>query len=515
MQLSDVVDTALVVAATSSRTAKVEALAACLRRASLDGPEVIEVVAAHLSGVLPQRRIGVSWRGLQGLPEPAAESSLTVEEVDAAASTIAGITGSGSAATRSAAVRDLFGRATADEQSWLRGLITGETRQGAGDGVMLQAIAKAAEVPDGAVRRAVMLAGFTGPVARAALTGGADALEALTLEVGRPLRPMLAGSAPDVAAALATLGGEVVVETKLDGIRLQAHVDNRTAPGTVRLFTRTLDEVTDRMPEITEALAALDVETLVLDGEVIALGEGGRPQPFQVTGARTASSADVARLREEVPLTPYFFDVLHLDGDDLLDEPASTRWDRRAQTVPAAWLVPRERTDDPERAQQFFDDLVAAGHEGVVVKDPALPYAAGRRGPGWVKVKPRHTLDLVVLAVEWGSGRRKGWLSNIHLGARDADTGELVMLGKTFKGMTDEMLAWQTQRFDELATERGDWVVRVRPEQVVEIAFDGVQRSTRYPGGMALRFARVLRYRDDKPVAEIDTVQTVRSLAGW
>jgi DNA ligase-1 len=515
MQLSDVVDTARAVAATSSRTAKVEALAACLRRAALDGPEVIEVVAAHLSGVLPQRRIGVSWRGLQGLPEPATESTLTVEEVDTAASAIAGITGSGSATARSAAVRDLFGRATADEQAWLRGLITGETRQGAGDGVMLQAIARAAEVPDAAVRRAVMLAGFAGPVARAALTGGAEALESLTLEVGRPLRPMLAGSAPDVAAALATLGGEVVVETKLDGIRLQAHVDNRTRPGSVRLFTRTLDEVTDRMPEITEALAALDVETLVLDGEVIALGEGGRPQPFQVTGARTASSADVARLREEVPLTPYFFDVLHVDGADLLDEPARVRWERLARTVPPAWLVPRELTDDPERAQQFFADLVAAGHEGVVVKDPAVPYAAGRRGPGWVKVKPRHTLDLVVLAVEWGSGRRKGWLSNIHLGARDAETGELVMLGKTFKGMTDEMLAWQTERFEELAVDRGDWVVHVRPEQVVEIAFDGVQRSTRYPGGMALRFARVLRYRDDKPVSEIDTVQTVRSLAGW
>ena len=226
----------------------------------------------------------------------------------------------------------------------------------------------------------------------------------------------------------------------------------------MRLFTRTLDEVTDRMPEITEALAGLDVETLVLDGEVIALGKDGRPQPFQVTGARTASSADVARLRDEVPLTPYFFDVLHVDGDDLLDEPARTRWARLAQTVPPAWLVPRELTGDPERAQQFFADLVAAGHEGVVVKDPALPYAAGRRGPGWVKVKPRHTLDLVVLAVEWGSGRRKGWLSNIHLGARDADTGELVMLGKTFKGMTDEMLAWQTERFQELATEPGEWV---------------------------------------------------------
>jgi len=518
MQLSDVVDTSRAVAATASRTAKVEALAACLRRAAQDGPDVVEVVTAHLSGVLPQRRIGVSWRGLQDLPAPADESSLTVEEVDAAATAIAGIGGSGSGAARAAAVRELFARATADEQAWLRGLITGETRQGAGDGVMLQAIAKAAEVPDAAVRRAVMVAGFVGPVARAALTGGAEALDALTLEVGRPLRPMLAGAAPDVASALTTLGGEVVVETKLDGIRLQAHVDNRTSPGTVRLFTRTLDEVTERMPEITEALSGLEVETAVLDGEVIALAEDGRPQPFQVTGARTASSADVARLRAEVPLTPYFFDLLHLDGKDLLDEPAATRWSHLARTVPPSWMVPRELTDDPGRAQQFFTELVAAGHEGVVVKDPELPYAAGRRGPGWVKVKPRHTLDLVVLAVEWGSGRRKGWLSNIHLGARDAETGELVMLGKTFKGMTDEMLAWQTERFRGLAVDPADesgWVVRVRPEQVVEIAFDGVQRSSRYPGGMALRFARVIRYRDDKPVTEIDTVQTVRSLAGW
>ena len=525
MQLSDVVATSHMVAATASRTAKVEALATCLARAAADGPRTIEVVTSHLSGVLPQRRLGVSWRGLQSLPEPAQTSTLTVEEVDAAATRIASVSGAGSGASRSAAVRDLFSRATSDEQAWLRGLITGETRQGAGDGVMLQAIAKAADVPDAAVRRAVMLAGFAGPVSRAALIGGTEALDALTLEVGRPLRPMLAGSAPDVAAALTTLGGEVVVETKLDGIRLQAHVDNRTSPGSVRLFTRTLEEVTDRMPEIIEALAALDVETLVLDGEVIALGEGGRPQPFQVTGARTASTADVERLREEVPLTPFFFDLLHLDGDDLLDEPAATRWSRLARTVPPAWLVPRELTDDPERAQEFFVDLVAAGHEGVVVKDPTLPYAAGRRGPGWVKVKPRHTLDLVVLGVEWGSGRRRGWLSNIHLGARDADTGELVMLGKTFKGMTDEMLAWQTERFSELAVDPGDveagrsgqqWgVVPLRPEQVVEIAFDGVQRSTRYPGGMALRFARVLRYRDDKPVSEIDTVQTVRSLAGW
>ncbi len=519
MLLTDVVETSAAVAATASRTAKVEALAACLRRAAEEGPDTVELVAAHLSGVLPQRRIGVSWRGLQSLPDPAADPGLTVREVDEAATTIAALGGSGSAATRAAAVRDLFGRATEAEQGWLRGLITGETRQGAGDGVMLQAVARAAEVPDGAVRRAVMLAGFTGPVARAALTGGEAALTAVLLEVGRPLRPMLAGSAPDVAAALATLEGESVVETKLDGIRLQAHVDRRVSPPSVRLFTRTLDEVTDRLPEVVEGLLTLPVETAVLDGEVIALREDGRPEPFQVTGARTASSADPERLRAEVPLTPWFFDLLHLDGTDLVDEPALTRWARLAETVPPAWLVPRLTTADPVAAQQFFDDLVRDGHEGVVVKDPAAPYAAGRRGAGWTKVKPRHTLDLVVLAVERGSGRRKGWLSNIHLGARDAATGELVMLGKTFKGMTDEMLAWQTERFRELAADPGgadtDWVVPLRPEQVVEIAFDGVQRSTRYPGGMALRFARVLRYRDDKPVSEIDTVDTVRTLAGW
>ncbi len=517
LPLADVVATSLAVAATSSRTAKVEALAACLLRAAAEGPETVEVVAAHLAGVLPQRRVGVSWRGLASLPPASPDSTLSVEDVHSAAAELAGTGGSGSAVKRSSLVTALFSRATADEQRWLRGLITGETRQGAGDGVMLQAIARAADVPDAAVRRAVMLAGHAGPVARAALEGGIAALDALSLEVGRPLRPMLAGSAPDVGTAVTGLGGQVLVETKLDGIRLQAHVDQ----GDVRLFTRTLEEVTDRLPEVVEAVSGLDVRTAVLDGEVIALRADGRPEPFQVTGARTASSADPGRLRDEVPLSPFFFDLLHLDGEDLLDEPAADRWDRLARTIPGAWLPPRVLTSSIDEATAFFDDIVRAGHEGVVVKDPTLPYAAGRRGPGWVKVKPRHTLDLVVLAVEWGSGRRQGWLSNIHLGARDADTGELVMLGKTFKGMTDEMLAWQTRRFSELAVEppagpgSGEWVVKLRPEQVVEVAFDGVQKSSRYAGGLALRFARVLRYRDDQPVSEIDTVQTVRQLAGW
>jgi DNA ligase-1 len=311
-----------------------------------------------------------------------------------------------------------------------------------------------------------------------------------------------------VPAALATIRGEVAVETKLDGIRLQAHVED----GRVSLFTRTLEDVTDRMPEITEGLAALPVARVVLDGEVIALRPDGRPEPFQVTGARTASTADPERLREEVPLSPFFFDLLHLDGEDLVDAPARERWRRLAETVPADWLVAHTVTDDPDRAQEFFAERVAAGHEGVIVKDPALPYAAGRRGPGWVKVKPRHTLDLVVLAVEWGSGRRQGWLSNIHLGARDAETGELVMLGKTFKGMTDEMLRWQTERFLSLETHRERHVVYVRPVQVVEVAFDGVQRSSRYAGGVALRFARVIRYRDDKGPDEADTIETLRAL---
>ncbi|WP_067432927.1 ATP-dependent DNA ligase [Nocardioides jensenii] len=504
MQLARVIATSAAVAATRSRNEKVAALSATLREAAESGAPV-EVVTDYLAGVLPQRRIGVGWRGMAQLPEPADSPSLLVTEVDAALTAIGVLSGQGSTAQRGTAVADLFGRATVDEQAWLRGLITGEMRQGAGDGVILKAIAVAAEVDEAAVRRAVMLAGFAGPVAAAALSGGSAALDEVQLEVGRPLRPMLAGSAPDVATALVD-GDEVALDSKLDGIRIQAHLDH----GVVRLFTRTLDDVTDRLPEVVDAVTALSAETAVLDGELIAEADG-RPQPFQVTGSRTMSSADPARLRSEIPLSTYFFDLLHLDGRDLVDAPARERW-RLLSAVAPAHVVPRLLTSEVAEAEQFFADRLAAGHEGVVVKDPQAPYAAGRRGAGWVKVKPRHTLDLVVLAVEWGSGRRRGWLSNIHLGARDAETGELVMLGKTFKGMTDEMLAWQTERFLGLETHREGHVVFVRPEQVVEIAFDGVQRSSRYPGGVALRFARVLRYRDDKPVGEIDTVGQVRGL---
>jgi DNA ligase 1 len=507
MLLRDLVETSAEVAATRSRLAKSTALAAALREA---GPAEVATAAAYLSGVLPQRRVGISWRGLASLPPPAETASLTLTEVEEALGRLAVVSGSGSALARSAIVEDVFGRATDPEQAFLRGLITGEVRQGALDGVMLQAIAKAADVPEGAVRRAVMVAGYAGPVAEAAMAGGEEALAEIRLEVGRPLRPMLAASAPDVPSALEGLdtGVGIVVDGKLDGIRIQAH----RAGDEVRLFTRSLDEITSRLPEVVEAVLSLNAETLVLDGEAIALDSSGRPKPFQETASRTMSSTAVDELRSRVPVTPYFFDVLHLDGEDLIDAPASERFARLERLVPVSARVPREAVDGTEGAQAFFERLVADGHEGVVVKSLSAPYAAGRRGAGWVKVKPRHTLDLVVLAIEWGSGRRRGKLSNIHLGARDPDTGGFVMLGKTFKGMTDEMLDWQTERFLALETRREGHVVHVKPEQVVEIAFDGLQRSSRYPGGLALRFARVLRYRDDKTAEEADTIETVRTV---
>jgi DNA ligase-1 len=506
--LAELVTASAAVAATRSRTAKTAALAQALRAAS---PEEVETATSYLSGALRQRRTGLGWRSLGALPPPAAEPSLTVSEVHEAFEEVAAVSGAGSQARRAALVEDLFGRATAAEQDYLRGLVTGELRQGALDGLMLDAVAAAAGVPAATVRRASMMAGGTTQVAVAALASGAEGLAAFGLEVGRPLRPMLASSAPSVADAVAKAapdGGPVAVDCKLDGIRIQVHRDGDA----VRVFTRSLEEVTARVPEVVEAVAALPAKRLVLDGEAIALDAQGRPRPFQETGARTASRLDVATLREQVPLSTYLFDVLHVDGEDVLDLPGADRFARLEALVPEEMRVGRIVTDDPAKAEEFFAGLVAAGHEGVVVKSLVAPYDAGRRGAAWVKVKPRHTLDLVVLAVEWGSGRRRGWLSNIHLGARDGD--RWVMLGKTFKGMTDEMLAWQTERFLALETGREGHVVHVRPEQVVEVAFDGIQTSSRYPGGMALRFARVLRYRDDKTAAEADTVDTVRALRG-
>ncbi|CAI9413577.1 ATP-dependent DNA ligase [Nocardioides sp. T2.26MG-1] len=498
--LADVVATSATVAATRSRKAKVVAIADLLARA---GTAELETVTAYVAGSLRQRRTGLGWRGLTELPPPADTSTLTVLEVHEAFERIAGLAGAGSQAARSAAVADLFGRATAEEQRWLRGVVTGEVRQGALDSLVQEGVAAAAGVPLAEVRRAAMLAGSTVAVAAAAFEGS-GALGAVGLHVGRPVLPMLASSAPDLAAALVKAGGgEVAVDTKLDGIRIQVH----RSGAEVVVATRSLEDITARLPEVVEVALALPASSFVLDGEALALTEGGRPRPFQETASRTA-------MGEGVAVTPYFFDVLHLDGVDLLDAPAAERTAALSRLVPVEHRVPRVVTADVAVAEEFLAEALRSGHEGVVVKGLAAPYEAGRRGASWVKVKPVHTLDLVVLAVEWGSGRRQGWLSNIHLGARDPETGGFVMLGKTFKGMTDEMLAWQTERFQELETSRSSYVVHVRPEQVVEIAFDGVQRSTRYAGGVALRFARVVRYRDDKPVSEIDTIETVRSFLG-
>ncbi|GAA1711028.1 ATP-dependent DNA ligase [Isoptericola hypogeus] len=505
MLLAELVTTHAAVAATRSRLRKRELLAGALRAAE-PGDEV-EVVAAFLSGRPRQRRTGLGWRTLGSLPEPAAEPSLTPTDVDAALARFAAFSGSGSQAARAAAVGELFSRATAEEQDFVRRLVLGELRQGALDSLLLDATAAAADVPLAVVRRAAMFSALSGPIARAALTGGAPALESFRLVPGRPVRPMLASSAPDVATAMERFAGAAVAaDTKLDGIRVQVHRDGDD----VAVFTRSLDDITERLPEVVALARSLDVRTVVLDGEALLLDDAGRPRPFQDTAARTGSlDADVGGT---LPLTVRFFDVLHHDGTDLIDAPAAERLEVLDGVLPAGATVPRLMSSDPDEVAAFFADAVAAGQEGLVVKALDAPYEAGRRGAAWVKVKPRHTLDLVVLAVEWGSGRRQGRLSNIWLGARDPDGG-FTMLGKTFKGMTDEMLAWQTERFLALETGREGHVVHVRPEQVVEIAFDGVQRSTRYPGGMALRFARVLRYRDDKTADEADTLATVRALA--
>jgi ATP-dependent DNA ligase I len=503
--LRDLADTSEAVAGTSARLAKVGLLASALSRASA---QEAAAAVAFLSGELRQRQIGVGWATLREVPPPAPEPTLRVGEVDAAFEEVGRQAGAGSQAARRALLGALFARATGPEQRFLRQVLTGELRQGALEGVMVDAVARAAGVPGKDVRRALMLRGDLGVVAAAALSGGAAALSAFRLEVGRPVLPMLAQPADSVDTALAKIGAEAAVEWKLDGARIQVH---RSGPE-VAVYTRSLDDITARVPEVVEAALALPVTAAVLDGEAIALRPDGRPQPFQVTASRIGSRGDPAGLRAATPLSPVLFDVLHLDGADLLDEPGAARYAALASVVPAELRVPRVVTASVPDASAAFAAALDRGHEGAVVKSLVTPYEAGRRGAGWLKVKPRHTLDLVVLAVERGHGRRAGWLSNLHLGARDPAGGGFVMLGKTFKGLTDAMLRWQTERLGALAVDDSGWVVRVRPELVVEVAFDGVQTSPRYPGGVALRFARVLRYREDKTAAEADTIDTVRAI---
>jgi DNA ligase-1 len=509
MQLDAVATISRALSVLPGRSAKVARLAELLRDTE---PAELPIVVSWLSGELTQRQIGVGWAALRGLPAPAAEPSLAVSRVQACFSEIGATSGTGSQGRRRALLESLFADATESEQKFLVRLLTGDLRQGALVGLMTDAVARAAGIPLAEVRRAAMLSGNLAELAAIALTGGAAALAEIQLRVGRAVGPMLAQTAESTGDALSRLGGTAAFEWKLDGIRIQVH----RAGAAVSIFTRSLDDVTARLPEVAEAVSALRAGDLVLDGEVIALAQSGRPEPFQVTASRlgTRGRTGTASLP---PPQAFFFDVLHVDGVDVLDEPAAERAGILAALLPAAAQVPRLVTSQPALAEAFLHDALEHGHEGVVAKSLTAPYEAGRRGAGWLKVKPVHTLDLVVLAVEWGSGRRQGSLSNIHLGARDDAGGGFVMLGKTFKGMTDAMLRWQTERFLSLAAEplkdlTGQQVVPLRPEQVVEIAFDGVQTSSRYPGGLALRFARVLRYRDDKTADQADTLATVRAL---
>ncbi len=509
MLLVEVANASAEVGALSARKAKIGRIADVLTDAGRSGdPHLVTVVVSWLSGELPQRQIGVGWAALKSLPPPAAVPSLTVAGTDATFSEIGAVTGKGSQARRTALLTSLFSAATEVEQTFLRRLLGGELRQGALVGVMADAVAKAADAPAADVRRAAMLSGDLATVAAGALTTGVAALAEFRLTVGRPVGPMLAQTATSVDDALEKLGGTAIFEAKLDGARVQIH----RAGDTVAIYTRSLDDITARLPEIVEATLALPATEFIADAEAIALRPDGRPHRFQVTASRFGRSVDIDAARTAQPLSVFFFDLLSLNGVDLLDRPAMDRLAAMDSMVPAGQRVDRLITSDAAEAATFLASTLASGQEGVMAKSLTAPYEAGRRGAGWLKVKPVHTLDLVVLAIEWGSGRRSGKLSNIHLGALDPATGGFVMLGKTFKGMTDAILDWQTERFTELAVDGTEgYVVKVRPEQVVEIAFDGVQGSTRYPGGMALRFARVLRYRDDKSPAEADTIDTVRT----
>ena len=505
MLLADIVRTSALVAETSSRLTKISHLADLLRRLA---PDEIDIAIPFLSGDLRQGRIGLGPASIwSARPASAADgATLSIAEVDDTFSRIAGTSGARSAATRQDLLRGLLRRATASEQDFLMRLLVGELRQGALEGVLVEAVARAAGIPTPTIRRAAMTAGALAPVARAALVDGEAALSAFSVRILQPVQPMLAHSAANLDAAFDALGTEVTLEWKLDGARIQVHKRGDE----VKVFTRNLREVTPAVPEVVGACRAVAAREAIFDGEVIALQPNGAPHSFQTTMQRFGRRLDVDRLRVELPLTPFFFDLLYADGESLLDQPQAERV-ARLDSIAQAFVVPRLIRPTREQAARFLADTLERGHEGVMAKALDAPYAAGRRGRAWMKIKVARTLDLVVLAAEWGHGRRKGTLSNLHLGARDPQNG-FVMLGKTFKGLTDEMLAWQTERFLELETSRDDYTVYLRPEIVVEIAFDGVQESPHYPGGLALRFARVKGYRPDKSASEADTIDTVRAI---
>jgi DNA ligase 1 len=502
--LAEVVRTSAAVAATSSRLAKIRLIADCLRALT---PEEIEIALPWLSGDMRQGKLTLGYASLRSaMGNPASTAGLTVTEVDGVFQGLKTIKGKGSAAARESELKNLFAKATVEEQDLLLRLIVGELRQGALEGVMLEAVAAAAELPAAEIRRAATHAGGIPQVARAALAGGKDALQQFEIKLMQPVLPMLAQPSEDVAAALEDLG-TALLEWKLDGARIQVHKSGSE----VRVFTRNLNDVTARVPEVVTALKDVP-SSLILDGEAIALRPDGRPHPFQVTMRRFGRKLDDEALRRELPLSVFFFDCLLRDGQSLVDLGAGERRKALQATLPAMLLTPALITAEVGKAEAFYADALAHGHEGLMVKSLDAPYEAGRRGAGWLKLKSAHTLDLVVIAVEWGSGRRKGWLSNLHLGARDPATGSFVMLGKTFKGLTDETLEWQTRELLAREIRRDEWTVYVKPELVVEIAFNDVQQSSQYPAGMALRFARVKGYRADKRAEEADTIDTVRAI---
>ncbi len=508
MRLADLVATSERLAATRSRAAKTAELAACLRHLT---PSEAHIGASFLAGLLPQGRIQLGPSALrEAWPVSAAEHpTLTLREVNAALEALAASAGPGSGGERRRKLAELLGRAAAQEQHFLARLVLGELRQGALEALLLEAAAQAAAVPAAELRRAAMLAGDAVAVVAAVLAQGRDGLRHFSLKLLQPVQPMLAQTAGDVEAALVRLG-PAALEFKLDGARVQVHKSGAE----VRVYSRTGNEVTAAVPELVESARTLPERTLILDGEALALRSDGTPHPFQVSMRRFGRRLDVARLRATLPLSVLYFDCLHRDGIDLIDRTTTERRALLSEAVPAALLVPQVVTQDPQAAAQFFESALQQGHEGIMAKATDAPYAAGSRGSAWLKIKPAHTLDLVVLAAEWGNGRRSGWLSNLHLGARDVQNGGYVMLGKTFKGMTDAMLAWQTARLLQLEVAREAQTVYVHPELVVEVAFNDVQTSPQYPGGMALRFARVKRYREDKRSQEADTLEAVRVLHG-
>jgi DNA ligase 1 len=505
--LATLVSTSQRVAATPARLAKIRELAELL--AALD-PQEIEIATLYLSGELPQGRIGLGYRTLQAAAATAAAPSatLTIVEADRRLATLAATRGSGSTTRRARLLTELWALATADEQSFLTHLLAGELRQGALGGVMVDAIAAASGVSLAQVRRALMYARTVGAVARLALLEGAVGLGRFQLELFSPVSPMLAQTAADVADALRQLHGEVAFEWKLDGARIQVHKQ----ADEIRIYTRALNEVTGAVPEIVDLVRSFRARTLILDGEAIAVDAAGRPHPFQITMRRFGRKLDVEAVRAGLPIRAFFFDCLRLDEQSLADRPTLERLQALSGALPESAQIARLVTAEEPAARAFYDSALAAGHEGLMAKSLEAPYEAGNRGASWLKIKRAHTLDLVVIAAEWGHGRRSGKLSNLHLGARDATTGEYVMLGKTFKGLTDAMLEWQTREFLARETHRDHWTVYVRPELVVEVAFSDLQASRRYPGGLALRLARVKRYREDKRPEEADTMESVRRI---